>query len=482
MAPTELPPAFAGARVDIRSHPPGRARLWAFIGPAAMVSVGYMDPGNWATDLEGGARFGYRLLWVLLASNLVAVLLQTLAARLGVVARRDLARACRDYYSAPVARALWLLCEIAIIACDLAEVLGSAIAINLLFGLPLVWGALITGFDVLLIVALQSAGIRRLEAFVAVLVLTIGGCLAFELILARPQLGAAVGGLVPHLSASSLYVAIGILGATVMPHNLYLHSALVQTRQIGPTLADKREALRCNFFDTALALNIAFFVNAAILVLSAATFFTQGLAVTALSEAHKLLTPLLGTGAASAVFALALLAAGQSSTITGTLAGQIVMEGFLNLRMRPVLRRLITRGLAIVPAVVVLAWSGEAGATQLLVLSQVVLSLQLPFAIVPLIRFTSDSRIMGSRFTNPIWVRVLAWSAAAAITALNIGLITQSLTQWLQAEHTDSSLQSFGVLGAGAALIALLLWISFRPLTFRGSASSGAAICDPTAG
>ena len=454
-----------GQTVDIRAFAPGRARLWRFIGPAGMVSVGYMDPGNWATDLEGGARFGYQLLWVLLAANLVAVLLQSLAARLGIVTGRDLAQSCREGYSRPIALALWVLCEVAIIACDLAEVLGGTIALNLLFGIPLAWGALITGCDVMLIIALQHYGIRKLEAVVAALVLTTGGCMALNVLLASPDWKAVAGGLVPHLNSASLYVAIGILGATVMPHNLYLHSALVQTRRIDRGLAAQREAIRYNFIDTALALNIAFLVNAAILIVSAATFFTRGIEVTELRQAHELLTPLLGTTAASLAFAIALLAAGQSSSVTGTLAGQIVMEGFLKLRMSPVKRRLLTRLLAVVPAVVVLAVMGEAGLLRLLVLSQVVLSLQLPFAMVPLIRFTNDRRAMGA-LANSGWVRRLAYAVAASITALNIGLVWQALTQGDKG-GVDLSNWPWVLTGIGIGCGCLLAWIAAVPLKSR---------------
>ncbi|HSV68925.1 MAG TPA: Nramp family divalent metal transporter [Methylibium sp.] len=447
--------------VDMRvGGAPGPWRAFGFIGPAAMVSVGYMDPGNWATDLEGGARFGYQLLWVLLASNVIAVLLQSLAARLGIIGRLDLAQACRAGYSRPVSLALWVLCELAIIACDLAELLGSAIALNLLFGIPLIWGVVITAFDVMLILVLQHYGIRKLEAVVATLVLTIGVCMAIEMLLVRPDLGEIVGGLVPRIDASSLFVAIGILGATVMPHNLYLHSSLVQTRRISNTVSAQREALRYNFIDTLLALNIAFVINASILVLSAATFFSRGVEVTELRQAHELLTPLLGTTLASTAFAVALLAAGQSSTLTGTLAGQVVMEGFLSLRMSPLARRLLTRSLAIVPAVGVLWYQGDAGVLQLLIFSQVVLSLQLPFAIVPLVRFTSDRELMG-RFASPAWVRVAAWSAAGCIVALNAWLVWRTLTADSEA---GAPWYAYGLVGA---LTALLLWISFVPMKLR---------------
>ena len=445
--------------VDMRV--PGRWRVLRFCGPAAMVSVGYMDPGNWATGLEGGARFGYQLMWVLLASSLIAMLLQTLAARLGIVGRMDLAQACRAHYHRPVALALWILCEIAIIACDLAELLGSAIALNLLFGIPLAWGALITGVDVMLIIALQHYGVRKLEALVAALVVTIGACMATEMFLARPLWGAVAAGFVPRLDAASLLVAIGILGATVMPHNLYLHSSLVQTRRIERHPAAQREAIRYNMVDTVLALTIAFFINASILALSASTFFEHGIVVSELRQAHELLTPALGTTLASTLFAIALLAAGQSSAITGTLAGQVVMEGFVRLRMSPIKRRLLTRALAIVPAVAVLVHAGEDGVLQLLVLSQVVLSLQLPFAILPLIRFTNTTSIMGS-FTSPKWLRGLAYSAAILIISLNVWLVLQAL-------GPTGALASAGAIRWVFALVGLfcgvlLVWITFSPL------------------
>ena len=448
--------------VDIRAFAPGPARLWRFIGPAGMISVGYMDPGNWATDLEGGARFGYQLLWVLLAANLVAVLLQTLAARLGIVAGRDLAQSCRDRYARPVSMALWLLCELAIIACDLAEVLGCAIALNLLFGLPLAWGAVITAFDVVLILALQHYGIRKLEAVIAAMVLTVGVCMGLNVLLARPDWAAVAGGLVPRLNGASLYVAIGILGATVMPHNLYLHSSLVQTRRIERVAAAQREAIRYNFFDTVLALSIAFFINAAILVVSAAAFFSRGIAVTELRQAHELMTPMLGSAAAALAFAIALLAAGQSSSVTGTLAGQIVMEGFLKLRMSPIKRRLLTRMLAVGPTVAVLVVMGEEGVLRLLVLSQVVLSLQLPFAMVPLIRFTNDRAVMG-RFASPSWMRGLAYAAAATITALNVWLVWQTLAQ-SDGAAVDLAGWRWVLGGIGLACGGLLVWIASVPL------------------
>ena len=364
-------------------------RLLAFAGPAYLVSVGYMDPGNWATDLEGGARFGYNLIWVLLMSNLMAVLLQTLSARLGIVAGRDLAQACRESYPKPVAYALWILCEIAIAACDLAEVLGTAIGLNLLLKVPLVYGVIITGFDTMFFLVIQHFGIRKMEAFILMLISTIGVCFGIEIFLSQPVWTEVGRGFMPHLTSESLYVAIGILGATVMPHNLYLHSALVQTRDVDQTEDGKRRACKYNLVDTAVALNAAFFVNSAILIVSAAVFFRNGVIVTEIQQAHELLTPLLGTTLASTFFAIALISSGQSSTLTGTLAGQIVMEGFLQFKIRPVLRRLITRLIAIIPAVLVISLQGEQGSYRLLILSQVILSLQLPFAVIPLVRFTS---------------------------------------------------------------------------------------------
>ena len=451
-----------GSTVDVRAFSPGRARLWRFIGPASLISVGYMDPGNWATDLEGGARFGYQLLWVLLASNLIAMLLQTLAARLGIVGGRDLAQACRDRYSTPVARALWVLCEIAIIACDLAEVLGGALALNLLFSIPLAWGALITGLDVMLVLMLQHHGIRKLESVVAALVLTIGCCMALMVLLSGPSWAEVASGLVPHLDGANLYVAIAIVGATVMPHNLYLHSSLVSTRRIDVGLAAKREALRYNLIDTVLSLNIAFLINAAILVVSAATFFTRQIEVTELRQAHDLLSPLLGSAAASIAFAIALLASGKSSSVTGTLAGQIVMEGFMRFRISPLKRRLLTRSIAIVPAVAVLAVMGDSGMLRLLLLSQVVLCLQLPFAIVPLIRFTNDPETMGVFATAP-GVRGVVQVVAAVITGLNGWLIWKTFESTGGAQVVSSGWQIATGIGAAAGA-ALLLWIAVVPL------------------
>jgi manganese transport protein len=408
-------------------------KLLAFAGPGYLVAVGYMDPGNWATDLAGGSRFGYTLLSIVLLSNLMAVLLQGLASKLGIVTGRDLAQACRDHYPRPVTIALWLLCEVAIAACDLAEVIGSAIALNLLFHLPLAVGVFVTGFDVLLLLSLQNRGVRVLEALVITLIATVGLCFLFEIILAHPDLIAVAKGFVPVRSIVSdremLYVAIGILGATVMPHNLYLHSSIVQTRRYQETAAGKREAVTFAFVDSTIALSLAFFVNAAILIIAAATFHTSGHADTAeIQDAHKLLTPLLGAGASTA-FALALLASGQNSTLTGTLAGQIVMEGFLNIRIRPWLRRLITRLIAIVPAAIVAIFYGESGTAKLLILSQVILSLQLSFAVFPLVAFTSDRSKMGA-FVNPGWLKLLAWGTGLLIAGLNAWLLVQTLQNW----------------------------------------------------
>lgn len=426
---TALPASLADSHRSV-AIPEGASfwrRLFAFVGPGYLVAVGYMDPGNWATDIAGGSAFGYTLLSVVLLSNLMAMVLQALSARLGIVAGLDLAQACRAHFSRPVSFVLWVLCEIAIIACDLAEVLGTAIALKLLFGLPLVWGVCVTALDVFLILALQRYGFRRLEAFIVALLLIIAACFLFELVLAQPSMTGILGGLVPTTqivtNPAMLYIAIGILGATVMPHNLYLHSAIVQTRAFDHDEAGKRDAVRMATIDGTVALGLAFFINAAILILAAATFHVAGRTdVADIDQAHALLSPMLGVGAASAVFAVALLASGQNSTVTGTLAGQIVMEGFLNLRMPVWARRLVTRLLAILPAVLVVGASGDAGATKLLVLSQVVLSLQLPFAVVPLVAFTGNARIMGA-LASPIWLRALAWAIAAVIIGLNATLL-----------------------------------------------------------
>ena len=417
------------------SHAHWFRKILAFAGPGYLVAVGYMDPGNWATDLAGGSQFGYALLSVILLSNLMAVLLQGLASKLGIVTGRDLAQACRDHYSRPTGFALWVLCEIAIAACDLAEVIGTAIALNLLFGIPLAWGVAITAFDVLIVLYLQNKGFRLLEALVISLVAVVGACFLFEIIISKPALGGIIRGFVPSVeivrNPAMLYIAIGILGATVMPHNLYLHSSIVQTRMYDETTEGKREAVRYAFIDSTIALSFALFINASILIVAAATFFRTGNSqVAEIQDAYHLLTPLLGVGAASVVFALALLASGQNSTLTGTLAGQIVMEGFLNLRIRPWLRRLITRAIAIVPAAIVAILYGESGTAKLLILSQVILSLQLSFAVFPLVMFTSDKRKMGP-FVNPLWLKVLAYTVAAVIASLNVWLLVQTIGGWL---------------------------------------------------
>ncbi len=399
-------------------------KLLAFSGPGYLVAVGYMDPGNWATDLAGGSAFGYTLLSVILISNLMAILLQSLCLKLGIVTGRDLAQACRDHYSKPTAVALWLLCEIAISACDLAEVIGSAIALNLLFKIPLVWGVCITALDVLAVMYLHNKGFRYIEALVVILILTIGGCFFAEIIFAKPEFAAVMGGFIPRFEViknpEMLFVAIGILGATVMPHNLYLHSSIVQTRKYEQNREGKKEAIKFATIDSTLALMFALFINAAILIVSAASFHTRGQTeVAEIQDAYKLLTPTLGFVGASAIFAIALLASGQNSTLTGTLAGQIVMEGFLNIRLRPWLRRLITRLVAIVPAVIVTIIYGESGTAKLLIFSQVILSLQLSFAVIPLILFTGDKKKMGE-FVNPLWIKILAWTTAGIIVALNV--------------------------------------------------------------
>lgn len=405
-------------------------KLMAFWGPGLMVAVGYMDPGNWATDLAGGARYGYTLLSVVLISNLFAILLQHLAAKLGIVSGRDLAQACRDHYSRPVSLMLWVMCEIAIAACDLAEVIGSAIALNLLFGLPLPWGVVLTVLDVLVVLYFQNKGFRVIESIVAGLIALIFGCFLYEIIASHPDWLALSQGLVPRLeivtNPKMLYVAIGILGATVMPHNLYLHSSIVQTRAIEQDEGSKRSAIKFATIDSTLALFLAFFVNAAILVTAAAAFHGKGHdSVADISDAHKLLTPVLGAGAASALFAIALLASGQNSTLTGTLAGQIVMEGFLDLKLKPWVRRLITRSVAVVPALIVAILYGEKGTGQLLVLSQVILSLQLSFAVVPLVLFTSSRAKMGVFVNRPV-VQVVAWVVSGIIISLNVFLLWQT--------------------------------------------------------
>jgi len=402
-------------------------KMLAFAGPGYLVAVGYMDPGNWATDIGGGSKFGYTLLSVILISNLMAMFLQALSAKLGIATGRDLAQSCREHYSRRTGVFLWVVCEIAIAACDLAEVLGSAVALKLLFGLPLLAGVLITALDVLIVLALQGRGFRLVEAFVVTLIASIAACFAYEIFFAHPLWREAAIGFIPRAeilrNREMLYIAIGILGATVMPHNLYLHSSIVQTRAFGSSARDRREAVRYAIFDSTLALGFALFINAAILVLGAAAFHTRGLHdVAEIADAYKLLSPVLGASLASTLFACALLASGQNSTLTGTLAGQIVMEGFLDIRLKPWLRRLITRSIAIVPAAFVIGFAGENKVTSLLILSQVILSFQLPFAVIPLIQFTGDRSKMGE-FTNSWLTKVIAWIVAAAILFFNAELI-----------------------------------------------------------
>ncbi len=441
-------------------------RMFAFAGPAYLVSVGYMDPGNWATDLEGGARFGYRLLWVLVVSNLMAILLQTLSARLGIVTGRDLAQACRESYPKPVNYALWVLCEIAIGACDMAEVLGAAIGLKLLFGLPLLAGVLLSATDALAVLWLGRFGMRAVEFIILSFITVIGGAFMVELFLARPDYHHVALGLIPWLDGKSLYVAIGILGATVMPHNLYLHSSLVQTRQIGSSVKSKRSACRFNLLDSVVALNGAMLVNAAILILAGALFFQRGIIVTEIQQAHQLLAPLLGTAAAGIVFAVALICSGQSSTITGTMAGQIVMEGFLNFRVQPWLRRFLTRTLAVLPAALVIYFAGEHSTYKLIILSQVVLSLQLPFAVIPLIHFTSDRGRMGE-FANRLWVKILSWAAAVLILGLNLWLADQVISDWLDGAGKWRLWAELGLFPILGAIGLLLAYIAFEPAIRR---------------
>lgn len=469
----ESPPTQSLDDIHSTVHIPqksGWRRFLAFSGPAFLVSVGYMDPGNWGTDIEAGSKFGYKLLWVLVMSNAMAILLQTLTARLGVVTGRDLAQACRENYPRPVAFALWILCEIAIAACDLAEVIGTVIGLKLLFGIPYLWGLAIAAGDTFMLLALQRRGIRLLELVTLLLIAVIAGSFCIEIFLSRPVWLDVVKGFVPALDGAklneSLYVAIGMLGATVMPHNLYLHSALVQTRAFPKDIEGKRQACKYNLIDSILALNGAFFVNASILVLSVATFYVHNQEVETLQDAHELLGAVWGTTLASILFAIALLASGQSSTLTGTLAGQVVMEGFVRLRLRPWVRRLLTRSLAIVPALVVIALAGNHGdqhevdmnLLELLVLSQVILSFQLPFAIVPLVLFTSDRRQMGP-FANGAWLKVLAWTCAGIVVGLNVVLIYLQMGKWAKgiAEDGGNPLWIYGTLGPLAVVLMLFL-------------------------
>jgi manganese transport protein len=455
-------------QVEVPRHPTFWRRLFAFVGPAYLISVGYMDPGNWATDIAAGSHFGYSLLWVLVMSNLMALLLQALSARLGIVTRLDLAQACRAMFHRRVSVVLWILAEVSIAACDLAEVLGSAIGLQLLFGIPLVAGVLVTAFDSLLLLVLHSRGVRMMEAFIVALVTTIGICLGIEVVLSRPDWGAVSAGFVPTLGGEgALYLAIAILGATVMPHNLYLHSALVQSRRIARVPSGIRSGIKFNVIDSMVALNGAFFVNAALLVMAGAAFFGTGLTnVASIQDAHRLLEPILGSHIAPIAFAIALIASGQSSTITGTLAGQIIMEGFVQIRMRPIARRLVTRAMALVPAIVTIVVFGERAAGDLLVLSQVVLSLQLSFAVIPLIQVVSDRRWMGQYVIRP-GTSLLAWIVAAVIVALNLKLAADEILGWLDGGGAWAPLIWLIVVPSSLGLLGLLVYVSVVPVVER---------------
>ena len=438
-------------------------KLLAFMGPAYLISVGYMDPGNWATDLAGGSGFGYSLLWVLLMSNIMAVLLQSLSARLGIVYGRDLAQACREVYPKPVNIALYFLAEIAIIATDLAEVIGMAIGLNLLFGLPLSWGIILTFLDTFLLLYLINKGMRKMEAFILVLITVIGVSFLIEMLLAKPSPGEVLKGFIPAIpNSDALYIALGILGATVMPHNLYLHSSLVQTRKFGRSVKNIKEALKFNFIDSAIALNLAFLVNAAILILAAATFYKAGMfEVAEIQDAYKLLEPLLGSHWAPLLFAVALIAAGQSSTITGTLAGQIIMEGFVNLRVQPWIRRMVTRLLAIVPALFIILSLGESYTGKLLIFSQVVLSLQLGFAVIPLIHFVSSKELLGE-FSVSLKTKITAWIIAGLIVILNTWLVVSEVRNWIANSQSGWFAVTVTLLFL-ASIGALLFYITFMP-------------------
>ena len=446
-------------------------KILAFFGPAYMVSVGYMDPGNWATDIAGGSQFGYALIWVLLMSNIMALLLQSLSARLGIVRQRDLAQASRDTYSRPVNMVLYFLAEIAIAACDLAEVLGMAIGLQLLFDIPLLWGVSITMLDTFLLLFLLNKGIKKMEAFIIVLVAIIGFSFLVEMFLAKPEITEIAKGIVPSIpNSTALYIAIGIIGATVMPHNLYLHSSLVQTRKFDRTAKGIKQALRYNFFDSLIALNLAFFVNAAILILAAATFYKNGMfEVAEIQDAYKFLEPLLGSHWAPTLFALALIAAGQSSTITGTLAGQIVMEGYLNLRIQPWVRRIVTRLIAIVPAFIAILYFGEAATGKLLILSQVILSLQLGFAIIPLIHFVSDDAKMRG-FAIGKYTKIASWVIALVIVSLNARLVFDEIKGWITSSENPIYIWLFVVPLAVAAAL-LLLYIIVKPFLEKSMAT-----------
>ena len=461
------------ASVEVKKDTGFFKKLLAFLGPAYLISVGYMDPGNWATDLAGGSQFGYTLIWVLLMSNLIALLLQSLSARLGIVRGRDLAQASRETYPPLVNGALYVLAEIAIAACDLAEVLGMAIGLQLLFDLPLVWGVTISVLDTFLLLFLLNYGMRKMEAFIITLVAIIGASFVAEMFFAQPLLSEIATGFVPSIpNDTALYIAIGIIGATVMPHNLYLHSSLVQTRKFERTPKEIRKAIKFNIIDSTIALNLAFFVNAAILILAASVFYKNGLfEVAEIQDAHKLLEPMLGTQWAPALFAIALIAAGQSSTITGTLAGQIVMEGYLNLRIQPWIRRLLTRIIAIVPALLVINIMGEGATGKMLIFSQVVLSLQLGFAIIPLIHFVSDKSKMGE-FVIPMYVKILAWLSALIIVGLNARLVYQQIADWSNSPDIPSGLINYLVIPIACLSAILLFYTTFAPLfkkmtTFR---------------
>ena len=440
-------------------------RLLTFTGPAFMIAVGYMDPGNWATDIAGGSRFGYQLIWVVLLANLFAVMFQTISARLGIVYGRDLAQACRDHYPKVVNYALWIVCEVAIAACDLAEVLGSAIGLYLLFHIPLFYGVIITTVVVILLMSLMSFGIRKMEAFILALITTIGLCFAVEMFFTAPQLSEIAKGFMPGaLNGEGLFIALGIIGATLMPHNLYLHSALVQSRNVNRTREGLKEANKFNFIDSAVALNGAFLVNAAILILAASAFFSKGhTEVASIIDAHKLLAPLLGTSAAPILFGLALLAAGQSSTITGTFAGQVVMEGFVGIKVRPWLRRLITRLIAVVPTVFIIGFYGDRSVEFLLILSQVLLSLQLPFALIPLLHFTGDKNKMGE-FVTKWWIQILAWGAACFIIILNLKLVSDMIIKNISDPTPIGNVVRFVFLPVSVVLLPLLIWVISEPL------------------
>ena len=455
------------ASVPVHRSASNKRKLFAFLGPAYLISVGYMDPGNWATDLAGGSQFGYKLIWVLLMSNLIALLLQSLSARLGLVRRRDLAQASRETYPKFVNGFLYVLAEIAIAATDLAEVLGMAIGLQLLFGLPLMWGVAITVLDTFLVLLLFNYGMRKLEVFILSLVSIIGLSFLVQMIFAQPDLGEIATGFIPGIpSDAALYIAIGIIGATVMPHNIYLHSSIVQTRKFERDSSEIRKAIKFNIIDSTIALNLAFFVNAAILILAATVFYKNGLFdIAEIQDAHKMLQPMLGTHWAPILFAVALIASGQSSTITGTLAGQVVMEGYLNLRIAPWIRRLMTRLIAVVPALIVINIMGEGATGDLLVLSQVILSLQLGFAIIPLIHFVSDKNQMNEFVIKP-YIKVLAWLSAAVIVSLNAKLVIDSLGDWVSAPGGSFWLQGIVLLVAGMAGI-ILLYITFAPFLVR---------------